>query len=88
MGLKAKKLCGEQAVTTAKDRRHEVGKTLNSAMAQLKDVDWSRESEGTIQAQAELDEVVSKFCEGNASKADVKSAYKQFVNAHRGGLFG
>lgn len=74
-------------MTTATERRQEIGKTIHESMAALKDIDWSKESESITFAQKGLDESVTAYCEGNASKAEVKASYKAWVNSHRGGLF-
>lgn len=78
---------GSPEVQTYLERAREIGQTLREALAKVTDVDWTRESESISLAQAELDEIVTRYCEGAASRAEVKSCYQQFVNAHRGGLF-
>lgn len=72
---------------TAIERRQEIGKTISVAMANLPDVDWTKESPEITEAQAGLDEAVTLYWENNATKRAVQIAYKAFVNAHRGGLF-
>lgn len=71
---------------TATERRQEIGQTIVQAMKKV-NVDWSRENESTVSAQAEMEEQIAKYAEGTASKADVKDAYKKWVTAHKGGLF-
>lgn len=78
---------GGPAVQTYLERAREIGKTLREALAKVTDVDWTRESESISLAQAELDESVTKYCEGTASRAEVKSCYQAYVKALRGGLF-
>lgn len=73
-------------MSTATERRREIGATIFSAMSKV-DVDWTRENESIISTQAELDEMWARYSEGKASKVEVKSAYKNWVNAHKGGLF-
>ena len=74
-------------MTTPAERQREIGITIREAMSKLSDIDWTRENESIISAQAELNEVTALYCEGKVSQAEVKRSYKAFVNAHRGGLF-
>lgn len=69
------------------ERKREIGQTISAAMAKLTDIDWTKESPAITDAQSGLDEMVTRYVEGKASKDDVKNSYKAFVNAHRGGLF-
>lgn len=71
------------------ERRQDIGRTISEAMKKLSDVDWSRESPGITEAQAELDETTTRYCEGKASKAEVKVAYRSWIETlrDRGGLF-
>ena len=69
------------------ERAHEISKTIWDAMAKLKDIDWKRETPGTIQAQADLEESMVLYSENKVSRAEVKACYQRFVDAHRGGLF-
>ena len=73
--------------TGARERATEIGKTISEAMQKLSDIDWTRESPAITEAQAQLDEQVTLYCENKASKRDVKWTYQAWVNAHRGGLF-
>ncbi len=78
---------GSLGSQTYLERRREIGKTLRDAMAKVTDVDWTRETPAITAAQADLDEAVTKYCEGAASRAEVKLCYQAWVNAHRGGMF-
>ena len=68
------------------ERLREIGNTIRTAMCKL-DIDFTRESPAISEAESRLNEAVSQFVEGAASKLDVKSAYKTWVDAHKGGLF-
>jgi hypothetical protein len=71
-------------MSTAAERRREIGQTISEAMKKL-DIDWTREGAAITTAQAEMEEAMALYCEGKASKIEVKRAYKTWVNAHRGG---
>lgn len=73
-------------MTIETERRREIGKTITEAMAKL-GIDWTKESPEISQAGVDLDEAVSLYSENKASKAEVKSAYVKFRDAHKGGLF-
>lgn len=72
--------------TGRNERAREIGQIVSAAMAKM-DVDWTQESSAIAEAQADLEEQMACYADGKASKAEVKVAYRQFVNVHRGGLF-
>lgn len=73
---------------TATELRRDIGCTISEAMAKLSDIDWRRESPAITAAQAEMEEQMALYSENKASKQEVKAAYVQFRDAHKGGLFG
>lgn len=73
--------------TGFRERVQEIAKTIWESMSKLTDVDWSRETPGTIQAQADLEEQMALYAENKVSRAEVKAAYLRFRDAHKGGLF-
>lgn len=69
-------------------RKRDIGKTISEAMAKLNDVDWSRESPAINEALDAMQESMALYVEEKVSKVEVRSAYKNYVNALREGLFG
>lgn len=75
-------------MTTRSERAREIGKLINDAMRSVTGVDWSRTSPEISSAEAELNEVMERYVDGETSRANVKSVYQKWRDLHKtGGLF-
>jgi hypothetical protein len=74
-------------MTTAKERRQEIGKVIATAMKALPDVNWAKESPAASESLDVMNEMIARYGEGTASREDCRQAYKNYLNACRGGLF-
>lgn len=72
---------------TARERLRQIGREISDAMMRLPDINWSRESADIAETFDVMQEMMARYSERNASREDVRVAYKSWVNAHRGGLF-
>lgn len=64
-----------------RDKMRAIGKVLSDAMAARKEIDWSKESSMTIEAQAELDEQVTRFVLEDGIREQVRQAYQNYARA-------
>lgn len=70
------------------ERRLEIGKIIWEAIYKAADVDWSRRSPEIGKAEADLDEAMFQYVNEETSKANVRTAYQRWRDAHKtGGLF-
>lgn len=67
--------------TEQRDKMRAIGKVLSDAMAQRKEIDWSKETPATIEAQAALDEQVARFVLEDGTREQVRQAYQQYAKA-------
>lgn len=68
-----------------KERRAEIGQTVSQAMKSLsakRTMDWTRETPEISAAQAVLDETMTQYVEGTATREDVKKAYRTYADLH------
>jgi len=66
-------------IDTRLSRRLEIGKTIHDAMGAYEKshkVDWTKAGE---QESNNLNEVLTQYVEGTASREDVKRVYQQYV---------
>lgn len=68
--------------TEERERLTSIGKVLRDAMGERKAMDWTKDTAATKKAQAALDDRVSCFVEGGATRTDVREAYQFFAKAH------
>lgn len=80
MPRKAKPKVDERA-----NRRSEIMATVGEAMKALsakKPMDWSRENSATITAGTGLDNAMADYVSGDATREQVKAAYKAYADTH------
>lgn len=69
------------------DQRQEIGQLIGDAMRSAEGVDWAKEDERISAAQVDLDEAMTLYVEGAATKTIVRAAYHKWRDLHKtGGL--
>lgn len=70
------------------ERSREIGKLIDDAMRAVTGVDWSKHSPEITKAQADLDEAMALYVDGETSRANVGTVYRKWRDLHKtGGLF-
>lgn len=67
------------------ERKQQIGKLIGDAMKSARGVDWTRENPAITKAQADLEELMTQYCEGTATKTVVRSAYHKWRDPHKTG---
>ena len=68
-------------MTEKEERRREIGKTISQAMQQRNDLDFSADTPKISEKFDDLQEAMANYIDGAGSRAECKTAYKEWVNS-------
>lgn len=69
--------------TGYQERKTEIGQVISTAMKNLPNADWARETPETIAAGNSLDEAMDNYIKGLGDLGEVRTAYKGYARAHQ-----